>query len=125
MQIAVPAELQNTQNKSVLAYLRPLSCHGDIIEPIYAVMKKQPEVKFFCPDPRNFKYCFWYVDTSIFAFAQGMQHIGLLLPAALQSEAIACGALKTNDVGGDWFLFPYNHAELAKWFGIALAFAKQ
>lgn len=125
MQIAVPAELQNKQNKSVLAYLRPLSCHGDIIEPIYAVMKKQPEVKFFCPDPRNFKYCFWYVDTSIFAFAAGMQHIGLLLPAALQSEAIASGALKTNDVGGDWFLFPYNHAELAKWFGIALAFAKQ
>ena len=125
MQIAVPAELQNTQNKSVLAYLRPLSCHGDIIEPIYAVVKKQPEVKFFCPDPRNFKYCFWYVDTSIFAFAQGMQHIGLLLPAALQSKAIASGALKTNDVAGDWFLFPYNHAELAKWLGSSLAFAKQ
>ena len=125
MQIAVPAELQNKQNKSVLAYLRPLSCHGDIIEPIYAVMKKQPEVTFFCSDPRNFKYCFWYVDTSIFAFAQGMQHIGLLLPAALQSEAIACGAIKTNDVAGDWFLLPYNHAELAKWLGIALAFAKQ
>src|SRR5690554_600049 len=99
MEIEVPSGINNHKNKSVLAFLRPLSCHGDIIEPIYSFLKREKEVKFFCPDPQNFKYCFWYVENSIFAFGSGMQHIGLLLPAKFGVEAISRGAIESKNLG--------------------------
>lgn len=124
MEIEVPSELKSKKNQSVLEFLRPLSCHGDIIEPIYGLLKREKEVKFFCPDPHNFKYCFWFIESSIFAFGSGMQHIGLLLPEKFSVEAISTGALESKDLGMNWFLFPYNHAELKEWVGLALASAK-
>jgi|GEM_PF-3586097 len=124
MELEVPSELENNKNKSVLAFLKPLSCHGDIIEPIYGLLKREKEVKFFCPDPKNFKYCFWYIENSIFAFGSGMQNIGLLLPANFGVEAISSGAIESKNLGINWFLFPYDHVELAQWVALALASAK-
>ena len=124
MEIEVPLELKNNKNKSVLEFLKPLSCHGDIIEPTYGFLEIEKEVKFFCPDSQNFKYCFWYIENSIFAFGSGMQHIGLLLPEKLNVEAISSGAVESQKTGGSWFLFPYNHIELKKWVSLALSSAK-
>ena len=124
MEIEVPSELKSDKNKNVLAFLRPLSCHSDIIEPIYGLLKREKEVKFFCPDPQNFKYCFWYVENSIFAFGSGMEHIGLLLPAKFSVEAISSGAIESKNIGINWFLFSYNNVELKKWVTLALASVK-
>lgn len=124
MEIEVPSELKNAKNKSVLEFLEPLSCHGDIVEPIYGFLQSESGVKFFCPNPKNFKYCFWYIESSIFAFGYGMQNIGLLLSSQLSKEAIVSGAVVANNLGGNWVLFPYNHFELGKWVGLALALAK-
>ena len=124
MEIEVPAELKNNKNKSVLEFLRPLSCHGDIIETTYRLLETEKEVKFFCPDGKNFKYCFWYVETSIFAFGSGMHFIGLLLPPKFCVEAISSGAIESKNIGIGWVQFPYNHAELTKWVTLALASAK-
>ena len=55
MEIEVPAELKNNKNKSVLEFLRLLNCHGDIIETTYRLFKTEKEVKFFCPDGKNFQ----------------------------------------------------------------------
>ncbi|MGM8227199.1 hypothetical protein ACSV5M_11485 [Cellvibrio sp. ARAG 10.3] len=124
MEIEVSSELKNNKNKSVLEFLAPLSCHGDIIEPIQGLLQSESGVKFFCPDIQNFKYCFWYIENTIFAFGAGMQHIGLLLPPQLSNKAISSGAVVAKSVGGNWLLFPYNHVELKKWVGLALAFSK-
>lgn len=124
METEILSKLKNHKNKKVLEFLEPLSCHGDIIERTYEILKGDKEVNFFCPDPQNFRYCFWYLKSSIFAFGSGMQHIGLLLPPDLHNDAISSGAIECREAGTNWYLFPYNHEELTRWVALALAAAR-
>jgi hypothetical protein len=119
MEIIFPPELNNRKNKNVLAYLRPLSCHSDIVGPLDSILKTLKNVKSFCPDPVHFKFCFWYVNQTIFAFAVGMHNVALMIPPEFCIEAISEGAVACGKAGKDWYLFPYDHSNLNKWARLA------
>ena len=121
---SVPEALQTKENDQVLKYLSPLICHSDIVEPLIKALEKYSDVYVFCPDGANFKYCFWYVDNRIFAFAEGMQKISLKLPE-IRHEAVALdGGVKCDSAGEEWHSFPYNSNHLIKWASVSYGYAK-
>ena len=73
----IPKTLLVEKNRQVLEYLEPLSCHGDIVEPLDKALSGLPDCNSFCPDNRNFRYCLWYLNDVVFAFAVGMQKVWL------------------------------------------------
>jgi len=87
-------------------------------------LKKYSDVKSFCPDGNNFKYCFWYVDDSIFAFAVGMNKVSLKIPKEKQLKAELTTTTRCNDAGKDWYSFSYNDKFLKKWSDYAYEYAK-
>jgi len=107
----IPKHLLNDNNKRVLEYITPLSCHGDIVQYIEKAYSNNPSVTAFCPDGKNFRYCFWYKEDTIIAFAVGMQNVYLYLP----DDAKISGARNFSTVGDGWFEFPYDHEELGYW----------
>jgi len=121
----IPKSLQIKHNNQVLKYLTPLSCHGDIIEPLSTVLKKYTDVQKYCPDGDNFKYYLWHTNNIIFSFAVGMKNIALKLPNSRTQECILDGAIKCASAGNEWYLFPYNTNKLEKWSKIAYEYAKK
>ncbi len=120
----VPVELQNEMNRQVLTHVEPLSCHSDIIEPINSSANRHSDVRSFCPDGKSYKYCIWYVGRTIFAFATGMQNIGLRLPTQSHDEALSGGATQCMAAGDMWMSFPYNDEQMDKWVEMAYEYAK-
>jgi len=124
MEKDIPTNLQTLENKIVIEYLRPLSCHSDIIENLANCLNKYSDVKSFCPDDKNFKYCFWYVGDSIFAFAVGMQNVYLRLPKEKQQKAELSIATKCDEAGNEWYSFLYNEKLLETWSDYSYEYAK-
>lgn len=123
MTLQVPKNLETETNRRVLSYLEPLSCHSDIVEPLDASLAQFSDVEWFCPDIEHYKYCFWYVHDTIFAFATGMQSIGLRLPDCEHDRAASEGAVKCMEAGSDWYSFPWDVATIGSWSGIAYKYA--
>lgn len=102
----IPDQLNTNKNMHVLKYLEGFSCHGDIVEPLERVIREYEEIKSFCPDPVNFKYCFWYIGDEIFAYGVGMMDIGVKLSDIDIREQ--WGIDRISEVGDPWYLVPWD-----------------
>ena len=120
---AVPDELKTDKNEEVLAFLKPLSCHSDIVEPLMNSLSDYSDVKSFCPNGRHYKYVFFYANKTLFAFAVGKQNIALRLPENQLKAAIAHGSSSCKNAGNHWFWFSYDTEKIHHWSKIAYEYA--
>lgn len=122
--LEIPEHLKTNENKKLLNFIQPYSCHGDITEPLERELSEYEGVRSFCPDGKNFKYCFWYLENTIFAFAIGMNNIYLRLPKKYAGQAAENNAEAYLKAGDEWFSFVYNNKSLGSWVKIAYDYAK-
>lgn len=120
----VPAHLRTHQNAQILKFLEPLSCHSDIAEPLVGVLREYPDVQFYCGNREEFHSACWYVNDTVFAFAEGMHSVHLRLPTADQKQARLQGGVSNTKAGSGWTGFKYNHSDLSIWVEKAYSYAK-
>ena len=105
MTAPVPTSLSlEPENADALRYLRGLSAHSDIVEPLFKTVRGLPRADCYSPDYSRYAYVVAYVGNRIFAFAEGMHGLTLRIPADAAHAAAAIGA-KASPIGGDWRLF--------------------
>ena len=120
----IPLELENDKNREILAYLSHRSCHSDIINNIEKSLSFYSDVKGFCPDGKNFKYVFWYVETTVFACAHGMQNVYLRLAKPQSKSDKVKGTFEGNFSNEHWWSFKYNYVDLEAWVEKSYKYAK-
>ena len=125
MEKEVPNILRNSKNEEVLLFLKHRSCHGDIVEPIEAELRKYSDVTAFCLDGASFKYVFWYLDDTIFAFAQGMSRVSLRLPKPKSKSDKIKGEFEGLFDNEAWWSYKYNYSDLNVWVNSAYLYAKK
>jgi hypothetical protein len=124
MEKAVPKNLQIETNKLVLQFLKPLSCHGDIVEPMDKILRPFADVGSFCPNGYEFKYSLYYVNNVVFAFGAGMHNITVRIPNKYHQSALEKRASNGLSIGEDWFNFTYNSLFLKEFVVAAYESAK-
>ena len=112
MKKSMPPELVNQLNDEILKELENKSCHGDIVEPIQKYLSALKEVKSYCPDGKNFGYIVWYVNNIVFAYASGMQKVGLRLSQSGELNFNEARNPKSYKAKNSWYEIPYNSGEL-------------
>lgn len=106
MRRRLPDDVHNDKNKEVLKFLEPLSCHGDIVQPLSQCLRRYEDVSCFTPDSEAFKYVLWYVKETVFAFAVGMHEVSLRL-----SSECNFSAREHENLRG-WISLPFDSSEL-------------
>lgn len=112
MKKSIPAELENQLNAEILNELEGKSCHSDIVEPIQKYLSALKEVKAYSPDGKNFSYIVWYVNNVVFAYASGMQNVGLRLSQSGELNLNEARNPKSYKTKNSWYEIPYNSVEL-------------
>lgn len=126
---AIPAEIDNEQNASVLKYLKNLSAHSDIAEVLGLGCKDLPEAQLYCPDGHAYRYLLAYAKGTVFAFAFNMGGLGVRLPPVLWNAAREDGGRNWDSAGPDWILFSLwdtnvqSPADIQRWIKAAYDFA--
>jgi hypothetical protein len=116
--------IKNIRNAEILRLLNGKSCHGDIIQPIDKVLSSLPDVEWFCPDPTEFAYCFWYSNDIIFAFGTGMHEIGIRLPDKQSKQENRPSNFIGSYNGDEWWTIKYDLSSIEKWAIMAYEYAK-
>jgi predicted ATPase len=104
---SLPSILLNSKNESVLAYLNDgRSCHSDIVDPFYKVMKSYETVQWCLLNSQDASPAIWYSGDEIIAFAAGMQNIGVKLKTNILESKFE--GLQASEIGECWYLISYN-----------------
>jgi len=119
----VPEKLRTKKNEQVLTYLEPQDCHSDILEPLENALRRFSDVQGFCPNTWRYRYVFYHVKETVFAFAAGMRFVTLRLPEDHHEEAMAQGAFNCKEAGDDWYSFLWDMEQMDRWSGIAYEYA--
>jgi len=91
-------------NQAVFLYLHGKSAHSDIVDVLWRAIKELPDLKVYCSDRNNFGYVVGCTNGLVFAYAAGMQGVGLRLPEKRVRALIAEGAEPCASVGPEWAL---------------------
>src|SRR5215204_4649035 len=75
-------------NRAVFAHLHGMSAHSDTVQVLWAAIKDLPGVEFYCSDPKNFGYVVACSNDLVFAYAEGMQGVGLRLPEKRREQSL-------------------------------------
>ncbi len=122
----IPEAIKGERNASVLKFLNPLSAHSDISEPLHWAQQKLPGTKLYCPDWHSYLYVLAYTHDTVFAFAIGMNSIGVRLPPILWNAASEDGGYTCDAAGPGWTTFnPFNRPapDLHRWLKAAHEYA--
>ena len=110
-----PEALMGAPNEDVFAYLKGMSAHSDIVEPLCKAVKSLPGVEFHCSDRQRYGYVVASVKGTVFGAAAGMQGLYLRLSPEDEGAAVARGARSTSLLGSGWiFLELSGGGELAE-----------
>ncbi len=120
----VPLQLLNTRNKEVLDYLAPLSCHGDNIEPLWALIATYPDVESFRLDAKNYRYFLWYFGDTIFAYGVGMRNVSLRIPDDSTAMTVDAGVDSFKFDVETWISLAYDYEQLGDMVKLAYDYAK-
>jgi hypothetical protein len=125
----LPKSLSGSKNRMVLKFLRSLSAHSDIVEPLSKAVHDLPGAECYSPDYSQYRYVVAYVGSRVFAFAEGMHGLTLRLPPEAASEASTAGA-RLAQLGGSWWFFElFEQTDASKridrWIARAHAYALQ
>ena len=101
-----PFDLTINTNRAVFDYIRNLSAHSDIVEPLVAAVKPLGDVQIFTPEkPGGYRYYAVSTKGIIFAFAIGTRTIAFRLDNRMWERAVATGAKDFSICGTDWVSF--------------------
>ena len=101
----VPAELQTSINRQVLAHLEGLSAHSDVVEALTVALQPLGDVQIFCPDSQQYRYVVASTKGIIIALAVGMDTIGFRLDERMKARALASGGVPYVGCGKEWVSF--------------------
>jgi hypothetical protein len=101
----VPAELQTSINRQVLAHLEGLSAHSDVAEALGAALEPLGDVQTFCPDMQQYRYVVASTKGIIIALAVGMDTLGFRLDERMKGRALASGGVPYSACGAQWVSF--------------------
>ena len=98
----IPEVLRGAANEAVFEHLSELSAHSDVTAALETAVAPLGDVQTFCPDPSHYKYVAVATRGVVFAFAAGMNSIGLRLTPEFKARAVATGAADLPQAGPDW-----------------------
>lgn len=101
----IPEAIKGDRNASVLNLLSPLSAHSDISEPLNWAQQKLPGTHLYGPDWQSYRYVLAYTNHTVYAFAIGMDTIGVRLPPILWNAAGEEGGCPCDAAGLGWTTF--------------------
>ena len=110
----VPAELQTSINRQVLAHLEGLSAHSDVAEALGAALEPLGDVQIFCPDCQQYRYVVASTKGIIIALAVGMNTTGFRLDECMKARALASGGVPYDECGKQWVSFTLFRADWPK-----------
>jgi hypothetical protein len=92
-------------NHTVYDYIKTLSAHSDLLEPLMNSVKPLGDVQIYSPDSN--RCCYLTVSTQkiIFGFAVGMDTIAFRLNEVMKARAIETGGKPFSECGADWVRF--------------------
>ncbi len=123
----IPVQLVNETNVAVLRYLADKSAHSDICEPLNWARKELPDTRLYCPDWHSYLYVLAYTHDTVFAFAIGMDSIGVRLPPVLWNAAGEDGGCPCDAAGLGWTTFkPFDRPtpDIQRWLKAAYDYAR-
>jgi len=103
--MAIPPELDNEQNRAVLAHLHSLSAHSDVVEVLMKAVEPLGDVQTFCPDPREYRYVVVSTKNVVFGFAAGMTAVAFRLDELFKQRALITGGVALPKCGPEWVDF--------------------
>ncbi len=103
--MAIPPEVDNEQNRAVLAHLHPLSAHSDIVEALMKAVEPLGDVQTFCPDPHEYRYVAVSTKNVVFGFAAGMNEVAFRLEERFKQRALLTGGVALPECGPEWVAF--------------------
>jgi hypothetical protein len=101
----IPPELETGINRQVLGHIESMSAHDDIADALNMALKLLGDVQVFCPDRHTYRYVMASTKSIVFAFAVGMNLIGVRLDERMKSRALASGAAPYPECGKEWVSF--------------------
>ncbi len=125
-----PERFRLPANAGVLAHVRDLSAHSDVVSELQRALKSLGAVECFCPDAAAYRVVVAATDSVIFAFASGMNTVAFRLEALLKTRALASGAAALPAAGESWVTFTLFRADwpahdLSFWARKAYVFARE
>jgi hypothetical protein len=124
-----PKDLQTPLNADLLRFVAGKSAHSDVSQALDEAMRSLGDVQEFCPEPSQYRYVLYSTQGVVFAFAVGMDAIGLRVGPSCLERAIRAGASGMAEIGEDWALFTLFRSncpdvDLKFWALEAYAFAR-
>ena len=102
MTVDIPVGLQIAANKRVLAYLKDLSAHSDVVDVLMEAVDPLGDVQMFCPDAAGYRYVLASTNNIVFGFAVGMNTVAFRLDERMKSRALLTGATACPECGDEW-----------------------
>jgi len=102
-----PFDLTNQENRAVFEYIKNLSAHSDLVEPLVEAVKPLGDVQIFTPE-RPGGYGYYTVSTRgiIFGFVIGTQcEVYFRLDPIMKQRALATGGIDFSECGPNWVTF--------------------
>lgn len=99
---SIPTHLVISINERVLAYIKDLSAHTDIVDVLLEAVHPLGDVQMFCPDYAQYRYVLASTNCIVFGFAVGMNTVAFRLDERMKSRAISTGGIAYPECGEDW-----------------------
>ena len=130
MPLEVPAEIDNSSNRAVLAHLAGKSAHSDVGEVLVNAAKPLGAASLFCPDWNACRYVVASTGGVVFAFAVGMSQLAFRLDATMRERALVTGGVPIVGCGEGWVAFTLFRSDWPQvdtnfWALKAYAFARE
>jgi hypothetical protein len=97
--------LRQAENRDVLAFLQGKSAHSDVADALLGAAAPLGDVQSYCPDLAGYGYVLLSTQGIVFAFAVGMNQIGVRLDDEYKRRALETGGRDALEIGHDWAAF--------------------
>ena len=98
----VPSELNTPHNARVLAHVKDLSAHSDIVDVLLDAVQPLGDVQLFCPDAAVYRYVLASTKAVIFGVAVGGSTVAFRLDERMKARAVRTGGESYPDCGDEW-----------------------
>jgi hypothetical protein len=116
-----PAHLAIPANARVLAHLRDLSAHSDIVDVLLEAVQPLGDVQLFCPDHARYRYVLASTRSIVFGFAVGTSTVAFRLDERMRGRAVRTGGVAYPACGDEWIAVVHDLPD-ADWPSVDVRF---
>jgi hypothetical protein len=98
----LPPPLANDVNRRVLAHVKLLSAHSDIVDVLSEAIKPLGDARLFCSDRPNYGFVIAFTNNIIFGLAVGMDTVAFRLDEKMRQRALQTGGIAYQECGDEW-----------------------